>query len=137
MVHHTRKGDGSPAYHPQNTILGSIGIPATFDTNLIMAIDKDGGIALHVEGKDVKENTFQLSKNGVGFSWVFTSPADKLGNAQKQVIEFIEQHAGCTQSDIVSKLGKSKLQVSQIVSKLCGEGLLCINEGKLFINPPY
>ena len=42
MVHHTRKSDGSPDYHPQNTILGSIGIPATYDTNLIMARDKRG-----------------------------------------------------------------------------------------------
>ena len=78
MVHHTRKSDGTPDYHPQNSILGSVGIPATFDTNLIMARDKDGGIALHIEGKDVKENAFQLRKSGVEFSWELTSPADTL-----------------------------------------------------------
>jgi DNA-binding MarR family transcriptional regulator len=102
-----------------------------------MARNKDGGIALHIEGKDVKENTFQLSKSGVEFSWELTSPADKLGEAQKQVLEFVEQNEGCTQSDIVPNLGKSKPQVSQIVSKLCGEGFLCREDNKLFINTPY
>ena len=137
MVHHTRKSDGTPDYHPQNTILGSIGIPATVDTNLIMARDKDGGVALHIEGKDVKEHTFQLRKSGVEFSWELTLPADKLGDAQKQVLEFVEQNEGCTQSDIVTKLGKSKPQVSQIVSKLCSEGFLCREDGRLFITTPY
>jgi len=137
MAHHTRKTDGTPDYHPQNAILGSVGIPATFDTNLIMARDKDGGIALHVEGKDVKENTFQLRKSSVEFSWKLTSPADKLGDAQKQVLEFVERNSGCSQSDIVSKLGKSKPQVSQVVSKLCSEGFLCREDGRLFINTPY
>ena len=137
MVHHTRKSDGSPDYHPQNSILGSVGIPATFDTNLIMARDIDGGIALHIEGKDVKENAFQLRKSGVEFSWELTSPADKLGEAQKQVLEFIEQNPGCNQSDLVSKLGKSKSQVSQIIRKLCGEGFLFREDGRLFITTPY
>jgi len=117
--------------------LGSIGIPATFDTNLIMARDRDGGIALHIEGKDVKENTFQLRKSGVKFSWELKSPANKLGDAQRQVLEYVEQNEGCTQSDIVSKLGKSKPQVSQIVSKLCSEGFLCRENDRLFINTPY
>ena len=94
------------------------------------------GIALHVEGKDIKENTFQLKKSGVEFSWELTSPADKLGEAQKRVLEFVEQHEGCTQTDIVSKLGKSKPQVSQIVRKLCNEGFLCREDGRLFINTP-
>lgn len=137
MVHHTRKSDGTPDYHPQNTILGSIGIPATFDTNLIMARDRDGGIALHVEGKDVKENTFHLSKIGVEFSWELTSPADTLGDAQKEVLDFVEQNPGCNQSDLVSKLGKSKSQVSQIIRKLCGEGFLFREDGRLFITTPY
>jgi RecA-family ATPase len=137
MSHHMRKSDGTPDYNPNNAILGSIGIPATFDTNLLMNRDKDGGIALRVEGKDVKENTFQLSKSGVEFSWELTSPADKLGDAQKQVLEFIEQNPDCIQSDIVSKLGKSKSQVSQIISKLCSEGFLCKEDGRLFINTPY
>ena len=137
MVHHMRKSDGTPEYNPNNAILGSIGIPATFDTNLLMTRDKDGGIAVRVEGKDVKENTFQLRKSGVEFSWELTSPADKLGDAQRQVLEIIEQNPGCNQSDIVSKLGKSKSQVSQIVSKLCGEGFLYREGGRLFINTPY
>ena len=137
MVHHTRKGDGSPDYNPQNTILGSVGIPATFDTNLIMARDKNGDFKLHVEGKDVLESTFKLLKSGVEFSWETKSPLDTLGEAQKQVCLFIEQNAGCTQSDIVAKTGKSKHHISQIVSKLCSEGHIRKEEHKLFINTPY
>ena len=102
-----------------------------------MARDKDGGVALHIEGKDVKEITFQLRKSGVEFSWKLTSPADTLGDAQKQVLDFVEQNPGCNQTDIVSKLGKSKSQVSQIISKLCSEGFLCREDGRLFITTPY
>ena len=137
MVHHTRKSDGSPDYHPQNTILGSIGIPATFDTNLIMARDKNGDFILHVEGKDVLENTFKLLKSGVEFSWETKSPLDALGIAQKQVLDFVEQNAGCKQSDIVAKTGKSKHHVSQIVKRLCSEGHIRKEDHKLFINTPY
>ena len=137
MVHHTRKGDVSHDYHPQNTILGSVGIPATFDTNLIMARDKNGDFILHVEGKDVLENSFKLLKSGVEFSWETKSPLDALGNAQKQVLLFIEQNAGCTQSDIVAKTGKSKPQISHIVKRLCSEGHIRKEDHKLFINTPY
>ena len=137
MVHHTRKSDGSPDYHPQNTILGSIGIPATFDTNLIMARDKSGDLVIHVEGKDILENSFKLLKSGVDFSWETKSPLDALGDAQKLVWLFIEQNAGCTQSDIVSKTGKSKPQISHIVSRLCSEGHIRKEDYKLFINTPY
>ena len=83
------------------------------------------------------ENTFKLLKSGVEFSWETKSPLDALGNAQKQVLDFIEQNAGCTQSDIVAKTGKSKPQVSQIVSKLCSEGHIGKEDHKLFINTPY
>ena len=137
MVHHTRKGDGSPEHNPQSAILGSVGIAATFDTNLIMERDRSGSYLLHVEGKDIQQRTFKLAKKGVEFSWELTSPADNLGEAQKQVLEFIEQNPGCNQSDIVSKLGKSKSQVSQIISKLCSEGFLCKEDGRLLINTPY
>lgn len=137
MVHHTRKGDGTPEHSPQNAILGSVGIAATFDTNMIMERDRNGNYALHVEGKDVFQRSFKLSKEGVKFSWEEKSPLDSLGDAQRQVLLFIEQNVGCTQSEIVSKLEKSKPQVSQIVSKLCTEGFLRKEESKLFKNTPY
>ena len=137
MVHHTRKGDGSPDYHPQNTILGSVGIPATFDTNLVMARDKTGEIVLHIEGKDVIENTFKLQKDGVEFSWETKSDFDDLGATQKQVLLFVEQHKGCTQNDIVISLSKNKSQVSPIVKRLCNEEYIRREGNLLFINTPY
>ena len=137
MVHHTRKSDGSPDYHLQNTILGSVGIPATFDTNLIMARDKSGDIVLHVEGKDVFENTFKLLKSGVEFSWETKSLLDALGEAQKQVLLFVKQNSGCKQSDIISASGKNKSQISLIITKLCNGGHLHREGNKLFINTLY
>jgi len=137
MVHHTRKGDGSPDYHPQNSILGSVGIAATFDTNLVMARDKTGDIVLHIEGKDVIENTFKLQKDGVEFSWETKSDFDDLGATQKQVLLFVEQHKGCTQNDIVISLAKNKSQVSPIVKRLCNEGYIRREGNQLFINSPY
>ena len=137
MVHHTRKSDGSPDYHPQNTILGSVGIPATFDTNLVMSRDKSGGIILHIEGKDVIENTFKLTKDGVDFSWETKSDFDDLGETQKQVLLFVEQYEGCTQNDIVINLARNKSQVSPIVKKLCNEGYMRREGYQLFTITPY
>ena len=136
MVHHTRKGDGSPEHNPQNAILGSVGIAATFDTNLIMERDKNGGYLLHVEGKDVQQRTFKLSKKGVEFSWETKSPNDDLGITQKQVINFIEKHNGCTQTEIVNGLKKQKSQISTTISKLCSEGYIFKESTSLFINTP-
>lgn len=136
MVHHTRKGDGSAEYNPQNAILGSVGIAATFDTNLIMERDKNGGYLLHVEGKDIQQNTFKLSKNNVEFSWETKSPTEDLGSTQRQVLQFIQQHQRCTQTKIVHGLGKQKSQISSIVSKLCNEGYIYKEDGLLFISTP-
>ena len=102
-----------------------------------MARDKNGDFILHVEGKDVLENTFKLLKCGVEFSWETKSPLDALGNAQKQVLDFIDQNAGCNQSDIVANTGKSKHHVSQIVSRLCSEGYIRKEDHNLLINTPY
>lgn len=134
MVHHTRKGDGSPEHHPQNAILGSVGIAATFDTNLIMERDRSGGYLLHVEGKDIQQNTFKLSKKGVEFSWESKLSDDDLGGTQKQVLDFIKQHKGCTQTDIVNGLEKQKSQISNIIGKLCREGYIIKEGNALFLN---
>jgi predicted XRE-type DNA-binding protein len=136
MVHHTRKGDGSAEHNPQNAILGSVGIAATFDTNLIMERDKNGGYLLHVAGKDIQQNTFRLSKNNVEFSWETKSPTEDLGSAQRQVLQFIKQNKDCTQADIVKGLGKQKSQISNVVTKLCSEGYIYKEGGLLFINTP-
>ena len=90
-----------------------------------------------LKGKMSKKIPFNSVKCGVEFSWELTSPADKLGDAQKEILDFVEQNPGCNQTDIVSKLGKSKSQVSQIISKLCSEGFLCREVGRLFITTPY
>ena len=136
MVHHTRKGDGSPEHNPQNTILGSVGIAATFDTNLIMGRNKNGSYELHAEGKDIQQGTFKLSKKGVEFSWEAKSSNDDLGSTQRLVLDFIKQHKGCTQTEIVNALGKNKSQISNIISKLCREGHLIKKDNALFINTP-
>ena len=102
-----------------------------------MARDKNGDFILHVEGKDVLENTFKLLKSGVEFSWETKSTLDALGEAQRQVFLFIKKNVGCTQSDIVAKTGKNKPQVSHIVIRLCSEGHISKEDHKLFINIPY
>ena len=104
--------------------------------------DLEGGIFFESKlnwlfAPPIEAKLSSLRKSGVEFSWDLASPADKLGDAQKQVLDFVEQNESCTQSDIVSKLGKSKSQVSQIISKLCNEGFLCREDGRLFITTPY
>ena len=136
MVHHTRKGDGSPEHNPQNAILGSVGIAATFDTNLIMERDRSGSYLLHVEGKDIQQRTFKLAKKGVEFSWDAKSSNDDLGTTQRQVLDYIKQHKGCTQTDIVIGLEKQKSQISSIIGKLCSEGYIFKDGKALFMDNP-
>ena len=101
-----------------------------------MERDKNGGYLLHVEGKDIQQNTFKLSTNNVEFSWETKSPTDDLGSTQRQVLQFIQQHQRCTQTKIVHGLGKQKSQISSIVSKLCNEGYIYKEDGLLFISTP-
>jgi uncharacterized membrane protein len=59
-----------------------------------------------------------------------------LGTTQRQVLDYIKQHKGCTQTDIVNGLEKQKSQISNIIGKLCSEGYI-FKEGKaLFIVNP-
>lgn len=136
MVHHTRKGNGIPEYNPHDAILGSVGIRASFDTNMTMERDKNGKYLLNVEGKDVRNQTLKLDKEGLAFTWEQASNYEHLGATQKMVVRFIEDNQGCTQTDIVSKLGKQKPQISDIVKKLCLEGFIIKDGSELFINNP-
>ena len=70
------------------------------------------------------------------FSWEAKSSSDDLGSTQRLVLDFIKQHNGCTQTEIVNALGKNKSQISNIISKLCREGHLIKKDNALFINTP-
>ena len=137
MVHHTRKGNGIPEYNPHDAILGSVAIRASFDTNIIMKRDKSGQYLLDIEGKDVRNHTLKLHKEGLAFNWEQTSDSEHLGTTQKEVLKFIEDNQGCTQSDIVNNLKKQKPQISTVVKRLCLEGYVTRDGAKLLINTPY
>jgi DNA-binding MarR family transcriptional regulator len=80
------------------------------------------------------------AKADVSFAWSIStclkSSNDDLGSTQRLVLDFIKQHNGCTQTEIVNALGKKKSQISIIISKLCREGYLINKDNALFINTP-
>ena len=91
MVHHTRKENNEAEHNPFNSILGSQGIMASFDTVLIMKKASDGnGAVLRVTGKDVEEKEYRLSKQKVSWKIEGLESVASLGSTQTKIHSYVK-----------------------------------------------
>ena len=132
MVHHCKKGESVGI----ESILGSQGIAASFETLLVMQRDQ-GNVHLHVTGKDVPENTIVLEK--LDFGYKLGEKTDpklmRLGATQKSVYKTIKEKNDKTQSELINIMTTNgfrtennqpigKVQMSNCISNLLEEGLI-------------
>ena len=118
MTHHTRK---ETTEKPLDAILGSQGIVGTCDTVMVMQKAKrDREYDLHVTGKYVPDETFNLVRNGVEFEIEGLSKDAKLrmNPTQNEIYQFIAGNPDCHQKTIVNALSLDKGNVSRDISKL-------------------
>ena len=132
MVHHCNKGETKGI----ESILGSQGIAASFETLLIMQREQ-GNVYLEVIGKDVASNTILLEKLDFGYKIGNKINPNQigLGPTRKAVLEAIKENNDKTQKELIEIMtnegfktskGKSisKQQMSDCIIGLLEEGLI-------------
>lgn len=121
MVHHTNKGENKGI----ESILGSTGIAASFETLMIMQRDSNN-ITLQVIGKDVNEATYELESLEVGYKIgrKIIGNELKLGEKQDKVLQAIRNNPGITTTNLSIKLGDDISNTSKRVRKLDTDGLI-------------
>ena len=127
MTHHTRK---ETTDNPFDAILGSQAIMGTSDTVMVMQKAKrDKEYDLHVTGKYVPDETFNLVRNGVEFE--FDGLADeaklRMNSAQNQIYGFILENPDCHQKTISNELEMKKGNVCRDIKKLIEKGVVLGN----------
>ena len=125
MVHHTRKEINEAEHNPFNSILGSQGIMASFDTVLIMIKAPDGnGAVLRVTGKDVEEKEYRLSKQKVSWKIEGLESVASLGNTQAKIHSYVKTNPNSSWSDIKTALGIDGAQVSRTIDTLLKNNII-------------
>ena len=118
MTHHTRK---ETTDNPFDAILGSQAIMGTSDTVMVMQKAKrDREYDLHVTGKYVPDETFNLVRNGVEFEieGLAKDAQLRLNPTQNEIYQFIAANPDCHQKTIVNALSLDKGNVSRDIGKL-------------------
>jgi len=118
MTHHTRK---ETIDNPFDAILGSQAIMGTSDTVMVMQKAKrDREYDLHVTGKYVPDETFNLVRNGVEFEieGLAKDAQLRMNPTQNEIYQFIAANPDCHQKTIVKALTLDKGNVSRDIGKL-------------------
>ena len=118
MTHHTRK---ETTENPFDAILGSQAIMGTSDTVMVMQKAKrDREYDLHVTGKYIPDETYNLVRKGVEFQIEGLAKDAKLrmNPTQNDIYQFIAANPDCHQKTIVDALSLDKGNVSRDIGKL-------------------
>ena len=118
MTHHTRK---ETTDNPFDAILGSQAIMGTSDTVMVMQKAKrDREYDLHVTGKYIPDETYNLIRKGVEFEIEGLAKDAQLGMnpTQNEIYQFIAANPDCHQKTIVDALSLDKGNLSRDIRKL-------------------
>ena len=124
MTHHTRK---ETTDNPFDAILGSQAIMGTSDTVMVMQKAKrDREYDLHVTGKYVPDETFNLARNGVEFEieGLAKDAQLKMNPAQYRIYQFILENPDCYQKTMINELEMKKGNISRDIKKLIETGMV-------------
>ncbi len=110
---------------PDNTILGSQGIMASFDNIMMMKKTSDGkGAVLNIIGKDVEEKEYRLKKLHVGWEIVGLESEASLGDTQTKVFFLIKSSPGLSWSQIRDELKIDGSYLTKIIKRLLYKNLV-------------
>ena len=118
MTHHTRK---ETTDNPFDAILGSQAIMGTSDTVMVIQKAKrDREYDLHVTGKYVPDETYNVVRKGVEFEIEGLAKDAKLrmNPTQNEIYQFIADNPDCHQKTIVDALSLDKGNLSRDIGKL-------------------
>ena len=118
LIHHTRKMLSDNVF---DEIVGTTGVTASPDT--LMLIRKSGSkTLLHITGRDVEEENFEISFDQATFKWeLIAEGVSYASTAERQTI--IDGFEGDYDKElqikeIADKTGKTRLATSQLIRKM-------------------
>ena len=131
-VHHTKKENGEFESTPIDKILGSQGIAATAETIVVLEQARGSQDAnLFITGKDVEQQEeHRLHWTEQGFSEPQNKVLAERGPFQRKIIDYVKEHARCTQVAIADELGRTKQQVNAAVDTLLECRILQMIDGR-------
>lgn len=134
MVHHTRKENNQADHNPYQSILGSQGIIASFDTVMIMSKSKDGkGATLNITGKDVADTEYRLDKKDYGWKISGLEALASLGETQETVLEYIRSNFGPFWKDIKKNINIDGSYLSKILKILIKKDIIHETDGRYYL----
>ncbi len=124
VIHHTRKLD---AEDPFDTISGTHGLTGMADTLLVMA--RHGGTAkLCGQGRDIDGYEVAIERDKLTGGWrILGDAGERAKTTERQaILDLLQEAEGetLTTAQIASATGKRKDNVSHLLKRLFGEGLV-------------
>lgn len=123
LIHHTRKEGAENVF---DEISGTTGLTAGFDTMLVLK-KTDNKHVLHITGRDVAETEYQLEFDESSCVWKAEQKASevKMTVEREEIFELIKTYKREMRTgEIAETLGKSKSNVSKMLSKMVKDGTL-------------
>ena len=115
---HTRK---AVADDPFDMISGTLGLPGTADTNMVLKKQQRGGVAatLYVTGRDVEERELNLKFDGG--AWEIT---DKLPISleRQRIIQLLRTHGPLAPKEISESLNERDNNIRRLLSSMLKDG---------------
>ena len=120
-VHHQRKQE---AEDPLDSISGTTGIAAGFDTVLALSRDQAGGFRLQGRGRDVLPLDLALDFDLETARWDVGGDADyaRQSDERKAIEDYLKMQGDASPKEIAEATGISYDVVRQLVGKMATEG---------------
>lgn len=119
-IHHQRKSSGDDAL---DTISGSTGVAAGFDSILVLERDPNGGFVLEGRGRDLPDYRHALDFDAEVCRWGFAGDADtaRLGDLRRRLLDLLDSGVyGPTQA--ANALGENIENVRKTLQRMRADG---------------
>ncbi len=123
LLHHTRKARSESTFE---NILGTVGVIAAPDTLMVFR-QMNRKNMLFITGRDIENSEHVLDFNSDTFMWhISAEEVDQLNKERKEVYDCFgsDYDLELKTGDIVARLGKSRSNISKLLSKLVADGLI-------------
>ncbi len=123
LLHHTRKAKSESTFE---NILGTVGVIAAPDTLMVFRKMNKKDM-LYITGRDIENSEHVLEFNSDTFMWhISAEEVDQLNKERKEVYDCFggDYDLELKTGDIAARLGKSRSNISKLLSKLVADGLI-------------
>lgn len=121
VVHHLRKGASDD---PGDTITGTLGIGAGFDSILTLTNNPAGGFDLEGCGRDLPEFRFAFDFDAATCRWVSNGDADqaRIGDERRAILDALNRLGEAGPKELAEQTGAPPEAVRRLLGKMIAQG---------------